>query len=201
MSAPEGPTGSASTRSWLVKEEPTSYSFDNLLRDGATEWDGVHNALALRHLREMRPGDTVVIYHTGNERAAVGLAVVDGRPHPDPADDRGSWSVRVRAVRPLANRVPLSRLSGEPAFAASPLVRIGRLSVLELTPAQRERLIALSETAPPPPSRATVSAPGSGRAGARRSARRAGRRTPPRARGSGVGARSRARRRRPGTGR
>ena len=122
---------------WLVKTEPNEYSYADLERDGTAEWDGVTNALAQRHLRAMRPGDTCVVYHSGGERAAVGLAGVAGAPYPDPSDPAGKRVlVDLRAERPLAGPVSLTTLKAEPAFAASPLVRMSRLSVVPLEPEQ-----------------------------------------------------------------
>lgn len=126
-----------------MKEDPESYRFSDLVRDGRTEWNGVHNALALKHLRAMHPGDEAIMYHTGAERAAIGILRISSEPKPDPQDDRGSWCVEVRPVRALKHPVPLDRLKKEAVFADSPLVRIGRLSVLPLTDAQWKRLLAL----------------------------------------------------------
>lgn len=126
-----------------MKEDPESYRFTDLLRDRKTLWNGVHNALALKHMRAMVPGDEAMMYHTGEERAAVGILRISGSPRPDPKDDRGSWVVEVRPVRALRHPVPLARLKNEPVFADSPLVRIGRLSVLPLTDPQWDRILAL----------------------------------------------------------
>ena len=122
---------------WLVKTEPGEYSYADLERDGTAEWDGVTNALAQRHLRAMRRGDVCVVYHSGGERAAVGLARVAKDPYPDPTDPTGKrvW-VDLRAERPLARPVSLAALKAEPTFARSPLVRMSRLSVMPLEPEQ-----------------------------------------------------------------
>jgi predicted RNA-binding protein with PUA-like domain len=122
---------------WLVKTEPREYSYADLEAEGTAEWDGVTNALAQRHLRAMRPGDVCVVYHSGDERAAVGLARVARGPYPDPTDPAGKrvW-VDLRAERALARPVPLAALKAEPSFAASPLVRMARLSVMPLEPEQ-----------------------------------------------------------------
>lgn len=122
---------------WLVKTEPNEYSYADLERDGTAEWDGVTNALAQRHLRAMRPGDAVVIYHSGAERAAIGVARVVRDPYPDPTDATGRrvW-VDLRAERRLARSVSLAALKADPSFAGSPLVRMSRLSVLPLEPDQ-----------------------------------------------------------------
>jgi len=107
---------------WLVKQEPSTYSYDRLEKDRSTEWDGVHNALALRHLRGMARGDEAFFYHSGDERAAVGILRVAGAPHPDPKDDRGSWSVRVEPVRRLARPVTLAELREVPGLAGLALL-------------------------------------------------------------------------------
>lgn len=131
---------------WLVKEEPTHYSFADLTRDGGTEWNGVHNALALRHIKSMRPGEEVFYYHSGDERAVVGIATVASTPKPDPEDDRGSWSVRIRAVRALAGPVPLATLKADPTLAGFDLVRIGRLSVMPVSDEQWTRILSYVPT-------------------------------------------------------
>jgi predicted RNA-binding protein with PUA-like domain len=122
---------------WLVKSEPNEYAYADLERDGLAEWDGVTNALAQRHLRTMRAGDVCVVYHSGLERAAVGLARVARDPYPDPTDPTGKrvW-VDLRAERRLARPVTLAALKADPLFAESPLVRMSRLSVLPLEPEQ-----------------------------------------------------------------
>lgn len=139
---------------WLVKQEPTAYSFGRLVREGRTRWDGVHNPLALRHLRAMRPGDEALFYHSGDERACVGILRVTSKPHPDPEDPRGSWYVDVTAVRPLARPVPLSEIRGDPAFEGFALLRISRLSVMPVPDPLWTRLLARSEvSAAPRPAR------------------------------------------------
>ena len=122
---------------WLVKTEPNEYGYADLERDGTAEWDGVTNALAQRHLRAMREGDACVVYHSGGDRAAVGLARVARDPYPDPTDATGRrvW-VDVRAERRLARPVALAELKADASFAGSPLVRMSRLSVLPLEPEQ-----------------------------------------------------------------
>ncbi|MCI4321424.1 MAG: EVE domain-containing protein, partial [Thermoplasmata archaeon] len=119
----------------------------DLRRDGSAEWDGVHNALALRHLKAMRRGDEVFYYHSGDERAVVGIAKVAGAPYPNPADDRGSWSVRIGPGRPLTSPIPLSTLKTDPALAAFDLVRIGRLSVMPVSDEQWARVLSYESKA------------------------------------------------------
>lgn len=153
---------------WLIKEEPDHYAWAALVRDGTTEWDGVHNALALRHLRSMRPGDRALFYHTGSERACVGLVEVLTAPHPDPHDERGSWSVAVRPVRALHRPIPLTEIKADPALAGFDLVRISRLSVLPVSDDQWTRLLAHEDAVRWPPAKATAARANRGRRTGRR---------------------------------
>jgi predicted RNA-binding protein with PUA-like domain len=122
---------------WLVKTEPSTYAFDDLLAEKRTTWTGVKNPQAQLQLRAMKVGDRVAVYHTGGERAVVGTALVSRAARPDPTD-RQARRVAVVLVpsRPLAAPVTLARLRSERAFAGSPLLLQGRLSVLPLTAAQ-----------------------------------------------------------------
>jgi predicted RNA-binding protein with PUA-like domain len=129
---------------WLLKTEPGEYAFADLVRDGTVPWDGVRNAAAQKNMRAMAVGDRCVIYHTGGERSAVGLAEVVRAAYPDPTDASGRWClVDVRAGAPLARPVPLATLRADARFAASPLLRQGRLSVVPLTAAEWDALLAL----------------------------------------------------------
>ena len=126
---------------WLVKEEPTNYSFDDLVRDGRTTWSGVRNALAQKHLRAMQKGDRVLYYHTGNEKAVVGTASVAAAPAPDPADPSGKlYAFEIEAGRRLDRPVSLADIKAQPFFADFALVRMARLSVMPVTDAQWERI-------------------------------------------------------------
>ncbi|HKB02400.1 MAG TPA: EVE domain-containing protein [Gemmataceae bacterium] len=119
---------------WLCKQEPTCYSYDDLVRDGLTVWDGVSNPLARQHLRQMRPGDRVLFYHTGKEKAVVGEMVVAGEPKPDPnADDEAAVVVEMRPVRRFPMAVTLAQIKGEKRLANWDLVRNSRLSVVPVT--------------------------------------------------------------------
>lgn len=121
---------------WLVKTEPSAYSFADLQRDGETRWDGVVNPQALANLRAMKAGDRVLVYHSG-EKAAAGVAEVARSAYPDPAAaDPRLVVVDLRAGAPLARPVSLEAMKAEPAFAGSPLLRQGRLSVVPLNQAQ-----------------------------------------------------------------
>lgn len=126
---------------WLLKTEPSTYSWDDLVREKTAVWDGVSNPVALGHLAAMKPGDDAIIYHTGSEKAAVGLARVTKAAYPDPnANDSKLPVVEIAPVRPLPRAIPLSEIKPDRAFADSPLVRQGRLSVVPLTDEQFARL-------------------------------------------------------------
>jgi hypothetical protein len=160
------------------------------------------NPLAQRNLRAMRPGEPVLYYHTGTERSVVAVAEVAGPPHPDPGDDRGAWAVRIRAVRRLRAPVPLDRLKSDPEFSASPLVRIGRLSVVEITERQWDRILAFEAGRGGSPGRFPLT-PRTRRAArddARPDRRTGGQRRPRPPTGSSAGGRSPAKGRRSGTG-
>ncbi|MFI5339197.1 MAG: EVE domain-containing protein [Candidatus Methylomirabilales bacterium] len=131
---------------WLLKTEPGEYSFDDLVRDGKTVWDGVTNPLALRHLRAVRRGDELLIYHTGNVRAAVGLARVESDPYADPArQDPKIVVVDVVPIRRLAQPVSLEAIKAAPAFRDFDLVRLPRLSVMPVPAALWKRILQMSE--------------------------------------------------------
>ncbi len=126
---------------WLVKEEPSNYSFATLVRDGRTLWSGVRNPLAQKHLKSMAKGDRVFFYHTGPERAIVGIARVADAPAPDPADRSGKlWAAVIEPVKALARPVTLAAVKADPFFADFALVRMGRLSVVPVTDAQWTRI-------------------------------------------------------------
>jgi predicted RNA-binding protein with PUA-like domain len=130
---------------WLLKTEPSNYAYADLERDGATVWDGVSSNAALMHMRKMRPGDLALIYHTGDERQAVGLAEVTSAPYADPrADNPKLVVVDVRPLRRLARPVTLAQVKADQSFAGFALVREGRLSVVPVTPEQWARLLAMA---------------------------------------------------------
>ncbi len=129
---------------WLLKTEPSSYSWGDLTRDGTTAWTGVSNAQAQRNLHAMKRGDRVLVYHSGEKRA-VGVAEVVRTAYPDPEGDGDLVCVDVKAVEPLPAPVPLEQLKLEPAFQGSALLRQGRLSVVPLAPAEWRDLMSLAE--------------------------------------------------------
>jgi predicted RNA-binding protein with PUA-like domain len=121
---------------YLLKTEPSEYSFENLKRDGSTEWDGVSNPVALRNLREMAPGARLVIYETGDRKSAVGTASVVSVDASNPK----SPVVEIKVGKALAKPITLAEVKAHKLFADSPLVRQGRLSVVPLNKAQYEFL-------------------------------------------------------------
>jgi predicted RNA-binding protein with PUA-like domain len=117
---------------YLLKTEPSEYSFADLQRDKVTVWDGVHNPVALRNLGGMRPGDRLIIYETGEHKSAVGTATVVSVDASNPKNP----AVEIKVGKPLAKPVSLSEIKSTKLFKDSPLVRQGRLSVVPLTDAQ-----------------------------------------------------------------
>ncbi len=130
---------------WLFKEEPSNYSYDDLARDGRTSWTGVRNPVAQKHLRAVQKGDRIFFYHTGSEKAVVGIAKAAGPSYPDPADKAGKlYAVDVLPVRKLKQPVTLAAIKADRAFASFPLTRIPRLSVMPVTDAEWDRIEAMS---------------------------------------------------------
>lgn len=134
-----------------MKTEPGAYSWADLQREKRTHWDGVTNTTAQLNMRAMQKGDTVVVYHSQTDRAAIGLAEVVKGPYPDPTDEAGKrvW-VDIRVRRPLARPVTLAELKAEPTFATSMLVRQSRLSVVRLDDDQLATIERLAAQPPPP---------------------------------------------------
>ena len=117
---------------YLLKTEPSVYSFADLKKDGVTVWDGVTNPTAVKNLREMEPGSRLVIYHTGDQKSAVGTATVVSVDASNPKTPE----VKIKVGKAIATPVTLAQIKANKLFADSPLVRIGRLSVVPLTKAQ-----------------------------------------------------------------
>ena len=130
---------------WLLKTEPSTYSFDDLQQDECAIWDGVHNSQALIHLRAMHTGDRVLIYHSGEQRAVVGSGTIPREPYLDPeANDPKATVVDVAVERRAQTPVTLSTIKNDPLFADNPLVKQPRLSVVPLTGEQWQRLATLA---------------------------------------------------------
>jgi predicted RNA-binding protein with PUA-like domain len=131
---------------WLFKEEPTHYSYDDLVKDGKTTWSGVKNPLAQKHLHGVKKGDLVFYYHTGDEKAVVGVAKAASDALADPKDKSGkSAVVDVTPVKKLGRPVTLAEIKANRAFAGFPLVRISRLSVMPVSDAEWAEIERLSE--------------------------------------------------------
>jgi predicted RNA-binding protein with PUA-like domain len=130
---------------WILKTDADTYAFDHLVRERRAVWDGVSNALALKHIRSMAAGDQVFIYHSGDEKALVGLARVVSDPYPDPkAKDPRLYVVDIEAGDRLARPVTLAEIKAEPAFAELGLVRMSRLSVIPVPAEQWKRLLKMA---------------------------------------------------------
>ena len=130
---------------WILKTEPTTYSFDNLAAEQTARWDGVTNPVAVRNIRSMQKGDPVMIYHTGGEKAVVGLAEVASAPYEDPKDKSGRlFVVDLKAGQRLPRAVTLAEIRAEPVFKDMALVRQPRLSVVPADAAQWARLLAMA---------------------------------------------------------
>jgi len=131
---------------WLLKTEPGCYSFDDLVREKKTEWDGVANNTALKHIRSMHKGDLALIYHSGDVRAAVGMAEIISEPQPDTKRaDPKMVTITVKAGKKLARPVTLAEMKADPAFAGFDLLRLGRLSVVPVPEKMWKRIEQLSQ--------------------------------------------------------
>ena len=130
---------------WLVKQEPEKYSFDNLLADGATVWDGVRNFQARNNLRLMRTGDKVLFYHSVSEKSVVGLAEVSREEFPDPHDDK--WiAVEIKPLEKFTKPVTLDEIKAEKTLENIALIKQSRLSVMALTEIEFNKILQFSKT-------------------------------------------------------
>ena len=130
---------------WLFKEEPSTYSFDAFVKDGRTVWSGVKNPVAQKHLHAVKRGDCVFYYHTGNEKAVVGIAAALSDAYPDPSDNTGKHAVvEIGPVRKLKRPVALAEIKADARFKTFPLVRISRLSVMPVTDTEWKRIEAMA---------------------------------------------------------
>ena len=127
---------------WLVKQEPSSYSWSDFLADGETSWTGVRNFSARNNLRKMQVGDEVLFYHSGEEKGVVGIARVTRTAYPDPTAKEGDWSaVDLAAVKPLGRPVTLREIKSNPRLQEIPLIRQSRLSVMRLAEADFREIL------------------------------------------------------------
>jgi predicted RNA-binding protein with PUA-like domain len=135
------------TMAFLVKEEPENYSFDAFVKDGATTWTGVKNPVAQKHLRTIRKGDQVFYYHTGKEKAVIGIAKATKDAYPDPADKTGkAYVVDLAPVKKLTRPVTLAEVKADRRFASFPLTRVPRLSVMPVSDEQWQWIVRMSES-------------------------------------------------------
>ncbi|MBV9009800.1 MAG: EVE domain-containing protein [Verrucomicrobia bacterium] len=129
---------------WLVKQEPSAYSWDHFVRDGKTSWTGVRNFTARNNLRAMQAGDEVLFYHSVADKAVVGIAKVVGTAYPDPTAKEGDWSaVELAPVKALRKPVTLAQMKADPILSETTLLRQSRLSVHALTPEQFREIVRL----------------------------------------------------------
>lgn len=134
-------------RHWLIKSEPAAYSWDDLVGDGETLWDGVRNHRAAINLRAMRKGDPAFFYHSVTGKEIVGVAAISEPGLSDPKD--GKWpAVKIKPVRALARPVTLAEIKGDPQLAGIELVRLSRLSVAEIRPEEWDRILELAKAKP-----------------------------------------------------
>jgi predicted RNA-binding protein with PUA-like domain len=132
---------------WLIKSEPETYSWNDLVQKGVDIWNGVRNFAARNHLRSMKKGDICLFYHSGGESAVVGLAKVVKEAYPDPTAFEGDWSaVDVKAVKPLKKHVRLQEVKKEKSLANMALVRISRLSVQPVTEIEFAKIMEMAQT-------------------------------------------------------
>ena len=131
---------------WMVKQEPETYSWDDFVNDGKTDWTGVRNYQARNNLREMKAGDRVLFYHSGKDKAVVGVAEVLKSAYPDPTADDEQWvAVDLKPVKPLKNPVPLAAIRYDKRLAELPLIRQSQLSVMPLTKDEFDTIVATGE--------------------------------------------------------
>jgi predicted RNA-binding protein with PUA-like domain len=131
---------------WLVKQEPSSYSWSDFIAEGETSWTGVRNFTARNNLRKMKKGDEVLFYHSGDQKGVVGIAKVRRTAYPDSTAKEGDWStVDLAAVRPLQRLVSLREIKDNPQLGKIPLIRQSRLSVMPLTDSEFHEIVRMSD--------------------------------------------------------
>ena len=134
---------------WLLKSEPEEYSWERMVADGKTRWEGVRNNQAALHLKAMAAGDRAFFYHSGAERRIVGIVEVSRAHYPDPTDEKGRFvAVDVRAVGPVARPVTLAEIKAAPRLAHLPLLKMSRLSVSSIGPKDWTLLCSMAKTKP-----------------------------------------------------
>ena len=136
------------SKHWMVKQEPETYSWDDFVRDGRTDWTGVRNYQARNNLREMKSGDRVLFYHSGKDKAVVGIAEVAKAAYPDPTAPDPQWvAIDLKPVKVLATPVPLAAIRYDKRLSGLPLIRQSQLSVMPLTKDEFDVLVGLGSGA------------------------------------------------------
>jgi predicted RNA-binding protein with PUA-like domain len=136
----------AKGRYWMVKQEPETYSWNDFVGDGVTDWTGVRNYQARNNLRSMKPGERVLFYHSGKDKAVVGVAEVVKAAYPDPTADDAQWvAVDLKALKPLKNPVPLAAIRYDKRLSELPLIRQSQLSVMPLTKDEFDTIVATGD--------------------------------------------------------
>jgi predicted RNA-binding protein with PUA-like domain len=139
------PVNSSAMNHWLVKSEPETYSWDDLVRDKRTDWTGVRNYAARLNLNAMQPGDEALFYHSGESKSIVGVARITKAAFPDKTADEDGWvAVELAAVKPLPSPVTLAQVKAEPALKDMALIRLSRLSVQPVKSAEFARILKLA---------------------------------------------------------
>ena len=129
---------------WLVKQEPSSYSFEDFRKDKKTDWTGVRNYMARNFLRDMKKGDAVLFYHSGDEKAVVGFATVSKAAFPDPTADDDAWvAVELKAGKPFKSPVTLAAVKADPKLANMMLVKNSRISVMSITEDEYDQVVSM----------------------------------------------------------
>ncbi len=139
-------TTNQSSGIWMVKQEPENYSWDDLVRDGRTDWTGVRNFQARNNLRQMKVGDRVLFYHSGTGKCVVGIAEVAKAAYPDPSADDPQWvAVDIKPLKPLNEPVPLASIRYHAKLSNLPLIRQSQLSVMQLTKEEFETIVGMGK--------------------------------------------------------
>jgi predicted RNA-binding protein with PUA-like domain len=137
------------TKYWMVKQEPETYSWDDFVNDGRTDWSGVRNYQARNNLRQMKVGDKVLFYHSGKEKAVVGLAEVVKSAYPDPTADDSQWvAVDLKPSKPLSTAVPLAAIRYDKRLSQLPLIRQSQLSVMSLDKDEFDVIVSMGNSKP-----------------------------------------------------
>jgi predicted RNA-binding protein with PUA-like domain len=132
---------------WLIKSDPSEYSWDDLVRDQETDWTGIRNFEARNSMKSMAPGDPVLVYHSQDDKEIVGIAEVIEVAKPDATAEEGDWvSVRIKHVKPVGRTLTLEEIRNTPGLSIMPLVERPRLSVMPVTPAQWEAILKYTKT-------------------------------------------------------